>query len=301
MKHRLPLNALYTLSVLGEHKQITKTADVLCKTQSAVSQQLRFLDDYFGFKLYHKVGRDVVLTSNAKDYAIVLNRLFSDMQNATDKLTKQQNQENTITVNLYTTFATRWLIPKMSNFVKSNPCSELRISTPTKQVDFDLDDIDAAIYLGNDEWKNLETVFLFRDDLVVVAKKGTKINVSSNQRGKKIIKNTLLHVNAGGRDKDWSTWLQSAGFQSLSKHKVAKYETMDQAIHAALSGLGIAIVHRSFVEKELSSGGLKLAHNHITSAPTAYYLVFPSKNKQRIKQLKKWLLTEVKESMNLHI
>ena len=291
MQKRLPpLNALYAFSIVGELQQITKCAETMNITQSAVSQQLRLLENYLGFSLYQKVGRKIALTDNGMLYAEELRKAFSHMRNATDHLLHEQRRENTLTINMYTTFATRWLIPKLIDFHNLKPEIEIRISTPTKEVDFSYDDIDAAIYVGRGDWKDLKSVFLFKDILVPVVSKNIDVKFKEYKSGKIFLDEPLLHVPATGRKDDWPCWLKSANFQPLSKHKILRYPTMDQAIHAAISGLGIAMVHKSFITKELRSGELKLAHEHTIPTPNAYYMVYPQKNSEILSPFQAWLL-----------
>ena len=134
------------------------------------------------------------------------------------------------------------------------------------------------------------SVFLLRDELVPVVSKKTGVKIKEYKSGRRFIDVPLLQVPAAGRKDDWSCWLKSANFQPLSKHKVLHYPTMDQAIHAAISGLGIAIAHKSFIVKKLNSGELELAYDHTISAPNAYYLVYPQRNAEKLSPFQAWLL-----------
>ncbi len=273
-KRTPPLKALLAFDVVSQSLNITRAADELCVTQSAVSQQIKIIEDYLGVQLLKKHGQGFKLTSIGKQYAQKINHAFDEIRQASQWLKAETDRSYIITLNMFTTFATRWLIPRLRDFKNLYPKYEVRIVTPIKNVDFSNEDIDAAIYAGEGEWKNLTATYLFRDELTPVC--SPKLLQRLNTKELDLTPYPLLHVPHYERKLDWPTWLAAANCPPLEKYQVLEYSTLDLALHAAANGLGIAIAHKSFIDNDLNYGILTPFTPLTTPAPYAYYYVYPT-------------------------
>ena len=290
---KLPsLKALLAFSTVSETQNVSKAAEKLFVTQSAVSQQLKILEDYLEVKLLQRKGKHIELTSAGKQYAAKINAAFDAMRQATMNLQSETVDAHVITVNMLTTFATRWLIPRLIDFQTSNPDYELRISTPIRRSNFLSDEIDAVIYLGEVEWPGFSVDFLFRDQIFPVCSplllkdknKNVKINLSDF---------SLLHVSADVRKSDWSIWLKAASLPPLKNYRIIKFPTLDQSLEAATAGLGIAMGSESLVSSELKNGNLIAPFSLRVPEPYSYNLIYPKDAKPKHYILRNWLMAQV--------
>lgn len=221
MNHMPPLKALLAFSVVAETQNVSKAAKKLFVTQSAVSQQLKVLEDYLGTKLLQRKGKYIELTSAGKQYSAKIDTAFDAIRQATITLRSETVNARVITVNMLTTFATRWLIPRLIDFQAEYPDYELRISTPIIQQSFLADEIDAVIYLGDADWPGLAVEFLFTDKIFPVC--SPLLLKGKNKNKLKLSEFSLLQVSADVRKTDWTNWLKAAHFtvfKSLSNYSI---------------------------------------------------------------------------------
>jgi len=152
MAKRLPpLNALKVFETAARHLSFTKAAEELFVTQAAVSHQIKLLESHLTTKLFLRRNRKLLLTEEGQSYFIELKDIFSNLQDATDRLLAL-GSKGAITVAAPPSFASQWLVSKISQFSISHPDIDVRI----KAVDLDdgfLDEtVDVAIYYGRGNW-----------------------------------------------------------------------------------------------------------------------------------------------------
>lgn len=288
-----PLKALLAFSVVAETKNVTYAAKQLCVTQSAVSQQLKILENNLGVQLLVGKRSRIQLTPAGERYALKIKLAFEDISQATAEFRATTINAYVITVNMLTAFATRWLIPRLVQFQKSYPDFELRISTPSKKVDFSSEEIDAAIYLGDETWWPEKSVeFLFRDKMIPVCSPQL---ITDNK--KKLETYKLLNVPIIGRKEDWPTWLKAANLPSLKNFSVLQFQTLDQALEAAINGVGVAMGNESLIQAEIERGTLITPWALSVPAPQAYYLVYPKEKTNKHYVLSEWLHSQIQNDL----
>lgn len=294
MRELPPLKALLSFAAVADTLNVSKAAEKLCVTQSAVSQQLKVLEDYLDIKLLQRKGKHIALTSEGKQYADKITLAFAAITQATTNLRSETINAHVITVNMHTTFATRWLIPRLIDFQTNYPEYELRISTPIKRPNILTDEIDATIYLGENEWPELSVDFLFRDQLLPVCSPSL---LKSRKIARLDLANfTLLHVAAEVRKTDWPIWLKAANRPALNHYRVIKFPTLDQALEAAAAGLGIAMGSASLIASEIKKGNLITPYALQVPEPHAYHLIYPKQPNLKHYILRDWLMAQINNS-----
>src|ERR1700692_2467070 len=142
---RLPsLNGLRAFAAPGRHLRFTAAAAELNVTQTAISHQIRRLEEELGIRLFIRQNRSLALTAEARDYLPGLRAAFNDLRRATDRLTRKEN-DRVLTVSTLASLAAKWLLPRLSTFQQAHPGVDVRIPTSTGLVAFQRDDADAAI------------------------------------------------------------------------------------------------------------------------------------------------------------
>ncbi len=142
-----PLNSLRVFDAVSRHLNLTHAAEALHITQSAVSQQLKLLEQYLDTVLIDRNGHQLSLTKLGEIYATEINRAFDNIRRVTHRIKKACLQNKRIAINVPTSFAYRWLFPRLPSFQQKYPEYEIVISTPFKLIDFSLDDLHAADYV----------------------------------------------------------------------------------------------------------------------------------------------------------
>jgi LysR family transcriptional regulator, glycine cleavage system transcriptional activator len=143
-----PLNALRAFEAAARHLSITLAADELHVTAGAVSRQIKGLEEVLGLPLFERGHREITLTRKGADYYRSISAALDLMRDATRKLTRTR-QRKQLKIRAYTTFAMRWLIPRLSGFQAAHPDIEVLLKASLEPVDFRKEDIDGAIRLGD--------------------------------------------------------------------------------------------------------------------------------------------------------
>src|SRR5262245_55138352 len=201
-----PLNAIRAFEAAARHMSITLAADELHVTPGAVSRQIKALEDVLSLRLFERGHREITLTRQGAEYHRAVTRALDALREATRRL-KRGRQRKQLKIRAYTTFAMRWLIPRLSGFHAAHPGIEVLLKASLEPVDFRKEDIDGAIRLGDGQWPGVRTHRLVANILAPVAsprllKAGPRL-----KRPADLAHHTLLHSIA--RPDDWASWLEA--------------------------------------------------------------------------------------------
>src|SRR5271156_5262221 len=148
MTARLPsLNGLRAFEAAARHLSFTVAASELNVTQTAISHQIRRLEEELGVRLFVRQNRTLALTPQARDYLPGVRAAFNDLRLATDRLLRRDD-DHVLTVSTLASLAAKWLLPRLSTFQETHPGIDARIPASPALVDFKAGDVDAAIRYG---------------------------------------------------------------------------------------------------------------------------------------------------------
>src|ERR1700745_4360912 len=165
MNSRLPsLNGLRAFEAAARHLSFTLAAAELNVTQTAISHQIRRLEQELGVRLFIRQNRSLTLTPEAREYLPGIRAAFNDLRLATDRLLRKDG-DRVLTVSTLASFAAKWLLPRLSTFPHAHPEIAVRITSSPSLVDFRRDDVDAAIRYGRGHWPGLRADWLTADEL----------------------------------------------------------------------------------------------------------------------------------------
>src|SRR4030088_3036449 len=218
MAARLPsLNGLRAFEAAARHLSFTNAASELNVTQTAISHQIKRLEEELGIRLFVRQNRALTLTPQAKEYLPGVRAAFNDLRLATDRLLRQDD-DHVLTISTLASLAAKWLLPRVSMFQEAHPAIDVRITTSTALIDFKSGDIDAAIRYGRGQWPGLRAHWLIADELFPGCSPALLAGKKPLRRPEDLAEHVLLHNSAGNND-DWRLWLTAAGLPAnLSEH-----------------------------------------------------------------------------------
>ena len=155
-----PLNALRAFEAAARRLSITLAAEELHVTPGAVSPQIKGQEQTLGFELITRGHREISLTRQGNDYFRAITRAFDLLSEATREATRKATRgrkRQQLKIRAYTTFAMRWLIPRLSGFQAAHPDIEVLLKASLEPVDFRTEDIDGAVRLGDGQWPGTNT------------------------------------------------------------------------------------------------------------------------------------------------
>lgn len=295
MAARLPsLNGLRAFEAAARHMSFTLAASELNVTQTAISHQIRRLEEELGIRLFVRQNRALSLTPEAKEYLPGIRAAFNDLRLATDRLLRKDDG-NVLTVSTLASLAAKWLLPRISDFQEKHPGIDVRITTSTALVDFRSGGVDAAIRYGRGQWPGLRADWLMADRMFPVCSPEL-LKRKPLRKPEDLADHVLLHSSAGNDD-DWRLWLTAAGLPAnFSRQPGVTFDLMFMTVQAAIDGLGVAMGRTSYVQDDIKKGRLVVPFEIELPVDAGFYLVSPEARADtpKLSTFRKWLSDIVK-------
>lgn len=254
-RHLPPLNALRAFEAVARFLSFTKAAEELLVTQSAVSRQVKNLEDILGVALILRKAQ-LELTEEGKRLLPVLTDSFDRMDGIIGSF-RRQSKKPPLSLSVPPTFARRILLPRLPEFQRANADLEIRLVTPPVNPDFRNSGHDLAILFGEVEAEGLIADVLMRERSSPLC--SPDLVKKSNWPDLKtlIAKAPLLHIRQGNDSwHDWRMLARQVGCAGIPVERGVVVETSDQAVQAAISGGGVVATDPRLCVEELASGQL---------------------------------------------
>lgn len=293
MRRLPPLNALRAFEVAARHGSFNAAADELFVTPSAISHQIKSLEQFLGLTLFRRTRRRVELTPSGEKYLAPVQHALDEIDAATRRVMANPNA-GAVTLSVAPAFLTRWLMPRLGHFQEQFPDVELRLSASMGNVDFAHSDIDLAVRFGRGDWPGLDADFLLGMSVVPVCSPQLLSGSNGLKTPDDMRHHRLIHVST--RMDEWRAWLRSAGIDEEGFGKDLRFSSTSLATGAAIEGLGIALADRHLVTKELRRGELVIPFDISLDTDSAFYLVSPEGQPLSYSAaiFKSWILEEIK-------
>ena len=286
-----PLNALRFFEAAARHGSFKLAAAELNVTPSAVSHGIVALEETLGVALFVREPRRLSLTPAGQLYFPYIAEAFSLIALGTQRL-PDGRARRTVSVSCAPTLAVRWLVPRLHTFRAAWPNIDVSVDTSRRQVGFPLDGFDFGIRLSRGPVPGSDWSRLFGERLVPVCTPAYRATLPDAQGEPDLRRATLIHVDTASED--WQAWLEGAGHGDIDAVGGLRFDTIQLALEAASTGMGVAIGRRPLVNAELDSGTLVEAGTPTIVAQTAYWLVSAEGADDRpdLLAFKRWLLDE---------
>ena len=290
---RLPLNTLTAFRSVGELQNLRAAADVLHLTHSAVSQQIRGLEEQLGFELFERRGRRVVLNPAGeallRSVQTALSQLDDGVQAAAAAASGAAQR---LRVTVLPSFAQRWLLPRMGRWRERHPGLALEIDASHQLVDLQREGFHAGLRVGRGPWAGLEAERLFDAPmpLIVVGSPAAARRLLGAQP-EALAREPLL-----GDAELWQLWFAAAGLRTQVT-TVAVFNDVGLMLQAAEQNLGLAIGRELLAADALHDGRLvrlsPLSISYEHAYP--YHLVYPPglRDWPPLVALRQWLRDEL--------
>ena len=292
-----PTAAMRAFEASARHLSFTKAARELHITQSAVSHQIRHIENMWGFKLFGRRGRRLVLTEEGQRVIPIIRDFLEHLTRALQELGNRSDR-GSLRVSLLQSFAFKWLVPRLGDFNRLHPEIHVWISTGEQLVDFSDEDVDVAIRLGRGEWPQLHCEPLLQEYVFPVCSPRLLENWPAPDEPERLLNYPLIYRHSYDICPRWRDWFNDAGVEVKSLPRGSRFPETSMAIQAAIDDLGIALARSAHVEGDLANGRLvKLLNVH--SVSNVSYFVVCQKGRQQeplISTFIAWLQIEAEKS-----
>ena len=292
LKYLPSLSALRAFEAAARHLSFTKAASELGVTQSAISRQMRAMEELLGLRLFERTGHGLILTEAGGIYAHKIRTKLQDIETATLELLAYRGQGGELTIACLPTLGARWLVPRLNKFTTAHPEVLINIVTKIEPFEFAGLDIDAAFHFGEGAWPGALSDLLMPEYIVPVAhpelrKEMDKVGLQA------LLLNTPL-LQATSRPQLWSHWFNMTGYNHPSPHVGPRFEHFHMVIRAAASKMGIALLPRLLVEEEILSGELVQLEDRLVPSNGDYYFVYPQSKRTNpnLQTFRTWIARE---------
>ena len=281
----------------------TKAAEELFITQSAVSRQIKALEDNLGLKLFERRPRSLTLTEDGQALYRIATDVLDRLQFATDQL-RAETRARQLSITTTTGFASLWLIPRLSRFTALHPDIDVRISATTDTLNLERSVIDLAIRYCKPETAPEGAVRLFGDEMIPVCSRALlRDKTRPLKRPQDLAHHTLLHFDYAGAETmymDWGTWLTALGIAELKSAGALHFRQYEQMIQAAISGQGVALGRQALVSDLIESRALVAPFKQTLVGSRAYFIIESrlSVGKPQVREFAQWLLAERRTTDN---
>ncbi|MGI9303947.1 MAG: transcriptional regulator GcvA [Gammaproteobacteria bacterium] len=288
-----PIAALRALEASARRLSYTRAAEELHVTQSAISHQIRHIEELWGLKLFGRRGRQLVLTPEGQAIVPIV-RDFMDRMTGVLKQLRADDDRGSVRVSLVQSFAFKWLVPRLGHFNEQHPDVDVWISTSEDLVDFGSDELDLAIRLCRGECPDLHSTLLLREYVFPVCSPRFLERVTPPEGPADLLRLPLLYRHSDDICPRWRDWFHDAGVEVRRLPKGSHFSDTSMAVQAAIDDQGIALARSAHVEDDLAAGRLRKLFDVYSPSNVAYYIVCPpgSENLTRIKAFREWLLAE---------
>jgi LysR family transcriptional regulator, glycine cleavage system transcriptional activator len=292
---RLPLNTLTAFRSVAELQNLRAAGEVLHLTHSAVSQQIKGLEEQLGFALFERRGRRVVLNAAGQALLRSVQQALTQLDLGVEAAAAAaQGGSQRLRITVLPSFAQRWLLPRIGHWRERYPALPLEIDASIGAVDLQREGFHAAVRQGKGPWPGLESERLFDKPPVIV--------VASPQAARRLVgaqPASLAREPLLGDDDLWQLWFSANGVQTRVT-TVAVFNDAGLMLQAAEQNLGLALSREILAADALCDGRLvqlsPVAITHEDAQP--YHFVYPPglRDWPPLVSLRDWLRDELEAS-----
>lgn len=281
--------SLLALEAVARLGTASAAAAELNLTQGAISRQLQVLEGQLGVALLIRDKHRLRLTPAALDFVAEARRALQTLSQAS--LTLRANPTGgSLNLAILPAFGVNWLAPRLARFAQAHPEVTVNLSTRLKPFDFATTAFDAAIHYGRQDWPGVDYLKLMDEELIAVT--APDFLPTPLTRAADILHHPLLQLES--RPGDWGRWLAYHG-EAGTRPPAMLFDQFSTMAQAAIHGLGLVLMPRFLISRELAEGRLVPVWGGPVKALGSYYLVWPDTTPARapLVSFRNWLEGEI--------
>ena len=294
------MSMLASFDAAARTGSVTEAARELNVTHGAVSRQIHALEEQLGVALFRRSARGLELTEVGARYAADVHSIMSTLRSASLKIISDPTG-STIDLAVLPTFGTRWLIPRLPDFLGRHPEITVNFVSLSERAPHDLDGIDVAINYGRSAWPDAHSEFLIGEPACPVC--SPRLLANRNLRSDAALAELPLLALREQR-LAWADWFADGGFDQPIGGISMECEQVAALTQAAVAGLGVALLPPFLIRPELERGLLVMLSDRATEWEIGYHLITPNSRRdyEPVTAFRRWLFETIdqeRKSANL--
>ncbi|WP_429814547.1 LysR family transcriptional regulator [Ensifer sp. B1-9] len=266
------VTTLQAFECAARHGSFTQAAAELNLTQSAVSRQIKDLENQLGVLLFERVRQRVILSDAGQKFLPEVRRLLNQTEELMVRAMASARADSTLSIASLPTFGSRWLVPRLPDFLKRHPDTVLNIASRSAPFDFDEQNFDLAIHYGQPVWARATCSYLC-SEIIVPAASPALLADHPVKTPEELVAGPLLHL--ATRPKLWAQWFEANDMDGRGAYRGNRFDQFSMVIEAATAGLGFALLPRYLIEQEIAAGTLSIVLDRPMKTENSYYLAVP--------------------------
>jgi LysR family glycine cleavage system transcriptional activator len=297
-RRNLHFTALRAFEAAARHASVSAAAQELAVTHSAISHQIKLLEQILGVSLFQRTNRGLNITARGETLLPVLMQSFDKISAVLDEI-RLVDSNDVICVTTTPSFASKWLVPRLGDWYAKSGAARIHVKPSLSILSFETQKIDFAIRCGNPPWPDLEDEFFMPIRLVPVCSSQYRDQHPVIEKPADTLKHNLIHADLDNHKigDEWHTWLQGSGVTCPAKFEGLSFHDPALAMQAAADGLGLAIGYLELISRDLQLNKLVTASDLSVKHQLSYYLVYNKSkiNSSQVLYFRDWLIGQVKQ------
>lgn len=289
----MSLDAIRGFESAARHLSFTAAAEELCITQSAVSKQVKSLEDALGMALFLRGGKGLSLTPEGRQLYEAARASLGQLATAIDRLLAMDR----VSVSVTTTpsFAALWLAPKLAKFQALEPAIDVRVDASEARLNLEREGLDLAVRLGPPQAGEEGPPPLLQEQVMLVAAPAIAARITS---AADILHTPLLvYYDPAVRFAwmSWTAWYERLGLQQSPQQPCLYFSQYEHVLNAAVQGAGVAMGRTPLVLSLLRSGQLQVVLPGQTVEGMGYRIVISAHSAERpaVQKFRAWIEREL--------
>ncbi|OEY65530.1 LysR substrate-binding domain-containing protein [Marinobacter sp. X15-166B] len=268
-----PLQTLTFFEAAARHGSFTRAADELCVTQSAVSKQIKLLEDYLEAEVFHRERRQVVLTENGQTLFAEVKGMLGQLADSCNRIRSRGYSKN-VTIVSTVAVAHYWLFPRIARFNMEFPDININMYTTDEIDEEHCRKSDLGILYGYNRWQsNLTGHYLFRERIYPIC--AYDLPLTEISAPEDLLQNRIIHLDPfKWRWLNWGDWFRHFGINYSASGNSPVFNQVPLAINAALQGMGVTLGWEFMIQDLLANRFIRIAGDFHVETDQADYLVY---------------------------
>jgi LysR family glycine cleavage system transcriptional activator len=290
--------SLLAFEAASRHLSFTSAGRELDLTQTAISHQIKNLEERLGVKLFVRRRNTLQLTATGRNYLESVREAINVLHNATIR-TKREKTTETLTVSCLPTYSTKCLIPALPDFQLAHPDITLQVLTSQSFDQFKQRSYDVAIRYGSGRWPGLRVDLLHEEEIFPICTSKLAAEIAGGEPAEALAAMTQIRTYFSSTyQDDWPQWLEAAGLGMVNFAREAIFNLQLTSLQAAVDGVGVAIGRTPLVDADLASGALQVPLGVRLKTGSGYYLVSSEEKAElpKVQAFRAWACERIRTS-----
>lgn len=290
---RLPMKAIVYFEAVARHRALTLASEELSVSSSAISQQIKQLENSLGIALFRRVKRKLVLTEDGERLFKATSEALAIIQRSERQISRWTRQRP-LMVRVAPTFGTLWLTKRLPNFIRENPEIDFRVDATSELTDFDKEQVDIEIRYGRETIDRQASQLLVEDTVLPLCNQETYRNFA--YRDPVEVLQSIRLIQSMKSDVSWERWMVENGLNVENSERVLQFDRSAMSIYMAQQGLGVTLESTTLAHDAILDGSLRPLFPLLKPVRNAsYWLICPTHHLSRrpVHDFRSWILEEV--------